>query len=81
MAAVGGSLDILIWAKDNGGILDGSVTYLAALHGHIHVLEWLHENKIPWNTHEFPWRRKNDQVAAWAKLHGYRYEPNYHLSD
>lgn len=42
-----GYLDVLIWANDFGFPCDKHVYSAAARNGHLHVIQWLHQNKCP----------------------------------
>ena len=49
-AAYKGRLDILMWVQELGYHVnkDKNIYAIAAVHGHIHILEWAREQRIPW---------------------------------
>ena len=49
LAAKGGHLAVLQWAKENAYPVNGSVCFIAALGGHLAVLRWARENGCGWD--------------------------------
>jgi hypothetical protein len=52
MAAEGGHLEVLQWARTNGCDWDESTCYAAAEGGHLEVLQWLRANGCDWGRAE-----------------------------
>ena len=48
-AALGGHLEVLKWARENGCPLNERVTHAACEGGHIELLKWLKEQGCPFN--------------------------------
>ena len=48
-AALGGHLECLKYAHENGCPWDEKTCYVAALSGHLECLKYLHEKGCPWN--------------------------------
>jgi hypothetical protein len=48
-AAMGGHLEILKWARENGCPWDGQTCYFAAVFGRFELLRWARENGAPWD--------------------------------
>ena len=50
LAAKGGQLEVLQWARANGCPWDEETCAFATIGGHLEVLQWLHANGCPWDT-------------------------------
>ena len=53
MAAYGGNLEVLQWARANGCPWDEETCTCAASGGHLEVQQWARANGCPWN--EWAW--------------------------
>ena len=51
MAAMGGHLEVLQWARANGCPWDEKTCMHAAEGGHLEVLQWARANGCPWDVH------------------------------
>ena len=49
MAARGGHLEVLQWAREHGCPWHKGTTYAAAFWGHLEVLQWVREHGCPWH--------------------------------
>lgn len=73
-SALGGNIEVLVWAQKNGSLSESS-GYWACIGGHVHVLEWLHEKKIPFTY--ISWyldvaaTKGHFGVFKWFKDHGF----------
>ena len=47
MRGLGGHLEVLKWARENGCPLDEETCWYAAMGGHLNVLKWARENGCP----------------------------------
>ena len=48
-AAKSGYLELVLWLRDNGYVMDTRVCYSAAMNGHLVVLQWARNNGYSWN--------------------------------
>jgi hypothetical protein len=68
MAAAGGHLEVLQWAKANGAPWDESVCSSAAVEGHLDVLQWAKANGAPWNINLIRGAAsKKPKILEWLK--------------
>ena len=51
LAAAGGYLEVLKWARDHDCLWDSSTCSSAALGGHLEVLKWARENGCKWDDY------------------------------
>ncbi len=72
VAAEGGHLKVLQWARSQGCPWDGQTCAMAARGGHLEVLQWLRTQGCPWNE----WTGKNAacrghlKMLKWARSQG-----------
>jgi hypothetical protein len=71
-AARSGSIDMLLWIAEKGGILDKSTCTAAARAGHLHVLQHLHAINCKWdaNACSAAARKAHLPVLQWLHEHG-----------
>ena len=71
-AALGGHLDVLLWALANGCPWDASTCTFAAKDGHLKVLQWARVNGCPWDggTCAGAAQRGHLEVLQWARANG-----------
>jgi hypothetical protein len=58
---LGGHLEVLKWARENGCPWDENTCAWAAERDHLEVLKWAHENGCPWD----------ERTCAYAAWKGY----------
>jgi hypothetical protein len=72
LAASGGMIDVLEWARDRGMHGDAESCLHTALHCHLHVLKWLQEDGATWDSHVMSCAEENgyNHVVEWAQENG-----------
>ena len=72
MAAGGGHLQVLQWARANGCTWNKDVCSKAALGGHLQVLQWARANGCPWDSHVCSNAAYGGhlEILQWARANG-----------
>jgi hypothetical protein len=71
-AAIGGHLELLKWARENGCPLHKWTCWHAAKGGHLEMLKWLRENEClwPWEMTHYAARNGHIEVMQWLHENG-----------
>ena len=72
LAAEGGHLEVVQWAREHGSQWNAVTCHLAAMSGHLEVLRWAWKQDCPWNAMtcaNAAWGGHLD-VLRWAREHG-----------
>ena len=69
-AAIGGHLDILKWARENGCLWNANTCTWATKYGHFNILKWARTNGCPWNKDTCGFAAKYGHFAMlkWARF-------------
>jgi hypothetical protein len=65
---MGGHLEVLQWARQNGCEWDKWTCSYAAGRGHLEVLQWAHQNGCPWD--EETWEHAQGNCRQYLIQHG-----------
>ena len=75
-AATYGNLEVLKWARKNGGVFDKFVCAFAAEKGHLEILKWARENGCEWDeiTCSYAAQNGNLEILKWARENGCKWD-------
>ncbi|KAG5189319.1 hypothetical protein JKP88DRAFT_353151 [Tribonema minus] len=76
LAAEGGHLELLQWARANGGAWDEQTCSCAAGKGHLELLQWARANECPWNEQTCSCAAAGGhlELLQWARANAYPWD-------